>query len=75
MMRDLRQVLESPKKAKKLKITDKRYSPSPPIYDLSNQNIGDYQEDNIHFLENDIRPSIRNGSINKPGSQVPDDKN
>lgn len=66
-----KQVLESPKKAKKLKITDKRYSPSPPIYDLSNQNIGDYQEDNIHFLENDIRPSIRNGSINKPGSHAP----
>lgn len=61
-----KQVLESPRKAKKLKITDKRYSPSPPIYDLSNQNIGDYEEDNIQFLENDIRPSIRNVSTKAP---------
>ncbi|WPK25956.1 hypothetical protein PUMCH_003295 [Australozyma saopauloensis] len=56
---DLERILNSPKKAKKVKVVQKKEAPSPSgsLYDNSNQNLGDYEEDNLSFLETNIKPS------------------
>lgn len=51
----IEEILNSPKKARKMKkLVKKSESPSPAILDLSNQNLGDYDESNISFIEKDI---------------------
>lgn len=58
----LDKILNSPKKGRKMKAlnTTEQMSAAPAIFDLSNQNIGDYEESNLSFIEGDIRlPSKR----------------
>lgn len=51
----LEEILNSPRKSRKMKKLETNAETSAQvIYDLSNQNIGDYEEENISFLENDI---------------------
>lgn len=54
----LEEILNSPRKGRKMKVLSANKGVSPPhdIYDLSNQNIGDYEEENISFLEKNVRP-------------------
>lgn len=54
----LEEILNSPRKGRKMKVLSANKGVSPPhdIYDLSNQNIGDYEEENISYLEKNVRP-------------------
>ncbi|RKP31234.1 hypothetical protein METBISCDRAFT_22550 [Metschnikowia bicuspidata] len=58
-MHDIERILNSPKKAKKVKVIQKKdgVSPSVSLYDDSNQNLGDYDEGNLSFMENHIKPA------------------
>lgn len=52
----LEQILNSPRKGRKMKKLAANGVPSSPgIFDVSNQNIGDYDEDNISFIEKNIQ--------------------
>lgn len=53
----LEEILNSPRKERKMKVikANVEASPAPAIYDMSNQNIGDYEEENISFLEKNIQ--------------------
>lgn len=53
----LEEILNSPRKGRKMTVirANKDFSPPHDIYDLSNQNIGDYEEENISFLERNIK--------------------
>lgn len=54
----LEQILNSPKKGRKMKVlkSTEDTTTTPALFDLSNQNIGDYDESNISFLEKDVHP-------------------
>lgn len=56
--KDIERILNSPKKARKVKVIPKKetHSPSVSIYDDSNQNLGDYEEGNLSFLEKKVKP-------------------
>lgn len=55
------QILTSPKKNKKIKINDKKItSKSPSLHDISNHNLGDYEEDNLEYLEKHINIASEN---------------
>lgn len=41
-------------KKRKIRLSKPARSPAPDFFDISNQNLGDYGEDNINFLEDDI---------------------
>ncbi|KAL7667155.1 hypothetical protein ABC855_g818 [[Candida] zeylanoides] len=48
----LLQVIQSPRKSKKIRIRGHNAPQSPPsFHDISNHNLGDYDEDKIEFLE------------------------
>lgn len=51
------EILNSPskKKKKKIRIINSAKSPSPNFFDLSHQNIGDYDEEHVEFHENDVQ--------------------
>lgn len=55
---ELQKILNSPKKARKVKVIQKSepISPSGSLYDNSNQNLGDYDEANLSFLEKNVKP-------------------
>lgn len=55
---DIERILNSPKKARKVKTLRKleALSPSGSLYDNSNQNLGDYEEDNLSFMERNLKP-------------------
>lgn len=56
---ELQKILNSPKKARKVKVLQKTepVSLSGSFYDNSNQNLGDYDESNLSFLEKNIKPA------------------
>lgn len=53
----LEEILNSPRKGRKMKTLKPAEEKPPPtaIFDLSNQNIGDYDEENLSFLEKNIQ--------------------
>lgn len=53
-----RRILVSPLKSKKIKLGEREGRPMP-LYDISNQNIGDYEEGNLEFIEKNLRPIKR----------------
>lgn len=68
----LAEILNSPKKGRKMrKVKNTAASPSPAIFDLSNQNIGDYDESNISFIEKDVRKVEINPKVTKNVSASP----
>lgn len=54
---DIERILNSPKKSRKVKVIQKvpAVSPSGSLYENSNQNLGDYDEENLSFLEKNIK--------------------
>lgn len=61
----LEQILNSPKKGRKMKVITStvKTPPSVDIYDLSNQNLGDYDEGNLSYIENDIQSKKKKPQI------------
>lgn len=58
------EILNSPKKGRKMKVfARKAAAPTTSIFDDSNQNIGDYDESNLSFLENDVHTKKPNRSL------------
>lgn len=54
--KDIANILNSPRKDRKMKVVKKKQTVTlPVIHDLSDQNIGDYDEQNLSFLEKDLR--------------------
>lgn len=52
------EVLKSPMKGRKVKLLKKDSHSPPPIVDISNQNIDDYNENNISFLEKNAQVPV-----------------
>lgn len=50
---DMESILNSPKKGRKIKVLNSKNDSAVPntIFDLSNQNIGDYDDSNVSFFE------------------------
>ncbi|CCE79846.1 Piso0_002937 [Millerozyma farinosa CBS 7064] len=55
----LDQVIQSPRKSKKVKLNKEGRSTSPPVHDSSNHNIGDYNEEAVTYFESNINPLRR----------------
>lgn len=66
----LDKILNSPKKGRKMKVlkTAEEVIPTPAIFDLSNQNIGDYDESNISFIEGDVRLPAKSETLKMLGA-------
>lgn len=66
----LDKILNSPKKGRKMKVlkTTEQISPAPAIFDLSNQNIGDYEESNLSFIEGDVRLPSKSETLKMLGA-------
>lgn len=63
------QILKSPKKLSKRINMKQADSPSPTsIHDISNHNLGDYEEDKLDFLEQNIK-------LHAPKSKSPEESN
>lgn len=62
----LDEIINSPRKSKKVKLNFQSRSKSPNLFDVSGQNIGDYEEANIDFHERDIRPKETLSPLKKP---------
>ncbi|KAJ8141739.1 hypothetical protein OY671_005093 [Metschnikowia pulcherrima] len=55
--KDIASILNSPKKDRKMKLVRKQAPIPPPVsfHDISDQNLGDYDEQNLSFIEKDLR--------------------
>ncbi|KAM9892144.1 hypothetical protein OXX79_010223, partial [Metschnikowia pulcherrima] len=55
--KDVASILNSPKKDRKMKLVRKQAPIPPPVsfHDISDQNLGDYDEQNLSFIEKDLR--------------------